>query len=134
MKFLVSVAVAVSVFVSLLQPGLRPSLTPAETLLEPKILESIRVEVVEGSPDVGGTGLIQGAGSSRGEIVLSSDASPAASRAIVVLQRLIETRALPRPARTIRFVEMNAALPANAKAAILLRGISTESALLRNLW
>jgi hypothetical protein len=117
------------------QFGPRAPLTPAETLVEPKLLEAIRTEVTDGPRQTEAVGLIEGTDESAGEIILSSDGSPAAARAMQVLRRLIDSKALPKPARTIRFVAMEAAAtPPNTKAAIVLRGISRESLVLRNLW
>jgi hypothetical protein len=110
-------------------------LTPAETLLEPTILEAIRTAVTDGPRQTEAVNIIEGTDDSAGVIVLSSDGSPAATGAMQVLRRLIDSKALPKPARTIRFVGMEAAAtPPNTKAAILLRGVSREFLILRNLW
>ena len=99
------------------------------------MLEAIRAEVTDGPAQTEETRLIEGTDTSAGEIILSSDGSPAALRAMQVLRRLIDAKSLPKPARTIRFVAMEtAATPPNTKAAILLRGTSRDFFVLRNLW
>lgn len=52
------------------------------------------------------------------------------------LRGLIEAKRLPKPQRTIRLVALDATPPANTRAAILLRSVSTSVGfgVIRNLW
>jgi hypothetical protein len=87
---------------ALLQFGPRTPLTPAETLLEPAILKAILDAPVDFQKP--GPPLIDGFDRSAGEIVVVSDHNVVAGAAMQKLDNLIATKALPRPARTIRFL------------------------------
>src|SRR5688500_9143633 len=95
---------AAFLFALLLQFGQRPPLTPAETLLEPAILKAI----VDAPLDFQKPGppLILGADAGAGEIVIISPSGKGmtASAGLQKINGLIEAKALPRPARSIRFL------------------------------
>ena len=129
------------VVLALIQPGQRPPLSPAETLLAPAMLEAIRDEAIKGETPMASrvepTTPIEGANPGAGEIVIGSDLrNGAAILTMQTLRSLVETRRLPRPQRTIRLVALDAAPPANTRAAILLRAVSTSVGfgVIRNLW
>lgn len=129
------------VVLALIQPGQRPPLSPAETLLAPAMLEAIRDEAIKGETPMASrvepTTPIEGTNPGAGEIVIGSDLrNGAAILTMQTLRSLVEARRLPRPQRTIRLVALDAAPPANTRAAILLRAVSTSVGfgVIRNLW
>ncbi len=137
MKFLLVAALLLAQF------GLRAPLTPAETLLEPAMLKAMAEAPVEAQAR--GPELLAGTDNSAGEIVVVSPAgqSIAASMALNKLAALIDAKALPRPARSIRFLTSGqnavdtATLtpPAGAKAAIMAVDSTLPTLqVIRGLW
>ena len=133
---------ALLIVLALVQFAQRPPLAPAETLIEPALLAAIRDEAVEhdtpgASKIAGRQSPIEGANAAAGDIVLGSEpGNGAAALAMQTLRSLIEAKRLPKPQRTIRLVALDAAPPANTRAAILLRPVSTSVGfgVIRNLW
>ena len=122
----------------ILQFGPRVQLRPAETLLDPATLEAIRDEGTRADgPDIStAPDVIQGTEASAGELLLATDGSGAARRAMLMLRHLIDAKRLPRPSRTIRCGGFDATPASNTKAAIVLRGVASREEFLvqRNLW
>src|SRR5688500_14413246 len=108
---------AALVIALLLQSAPRPSLTPAETLLEPVILRAINEQPSGGAP----IGLIEGADTEAGEIVITCRDCDVANQALQKLHTLIREKGMPAPARTIRRVTttIDAATARRARAALL---------------
>jgi hypothetical protein len=126
-----------------LQFGQRTALTPAETLLEPAILKAI----VDAPLDFQKPGppLIQGADAGAGEIIIISPSGKGitASAGLQKINGLIETKALPRPARSIRFLTSTLNTfetsslqpPQGAKAAIMVVDDTVPTRqVIRGLW
>ena len=134
---------AAFLFALLLQFGQRPPLTPAETLLEPAILKAI----VDAPLDFQKPGplLILGADAGAGEIVIISPSGKGmtASAGLQKINGLIEAKALPRPARSIRFLTSTLNTfetsslqpPQGAKAAIMVVDYTVPTRqVIRGLW
>lgn len=114
-----------------LQPGLRPPLAPAETLIEPQTLRTIERSSVEG-PSVR---VILGTDSAAGEIVISCGANcEPAEWAMKRLGPNIDAKIIPRPARTIRIITVEA--PRLSTKAVIYIGPSSGKAMqiIRGLW
>ncbi len=126
-----------------LQFGQRPSLSPAETLLEPVILKAIVDAPLDFQKP--GAPLIQGADAGAGEIIIISPSGKGitASAGLQKINGLIEAKALPRPARSIRFLTstlntfQTSSLqpPQGAKAAIMVVDYTVPTRqVIRGLW
>jgi hypothetical protein len=109
---------AALVIALVLQFAARPSLTPAETLLEPVILRAINEQPSGGAP----IGLIEGADTQAGEIVITCRDCDVANQALQKLHTLIREKGMPAPARTIRRVTttIDAATARRARAALFV--------------
>ncbi len=106
-------------------------LTPAETLIEPETLRTIERASVEG-PSVR---VVQGSDAAAGEIavVCGAHCEPA-EWALKKLGPAVEGKQIPRPARTIRIVTVEAARP-NTKAAVFIAPSSGQHMqIVRGLW
>jgi hypothetical protein len=118
---------AILIALALLQFGPRAPLAPAETLIEPETLRTIERSSVEG-PVVR---VVQGSDPAAGEIaVLCAANCEPAEWAL----KKITNGAIPRPARTIRIVTVEAPRP-NTKAAIFVGPASGHTLrIVRGLW
>jgi hypothetical protein len=113
------------------QFGPRPPLAPAETLLEPELLRTIERNSVAG-PSVR---VVQGSDATAGEIavVCGANCEPA-EWALKKIGPAVEGKQIPRPARTIRIVTVEAPR-ANTKAAIFIAPSSGQMLqVVRGLW
>ena len=106
-------------------------LAPAETLIEPEMLRTIARSSVEG-PSVR---VVQGSDAAAGEIAVVCGAyCEPAEWALKKLGPAIEGKQIPRPARTIRIVTVEAPRP-NTKAAIFIAPSSGRTLqVVRSLW
>jgi hypothetical protein len=139
MKVILVVALLIAQFgprtpLALREPGIAQrdarrveGLTPAETLIEPEMLRTIERSSVEG-PVVR---VVQGSDANAGEIaiVCGAECEPAEWA-----MKKIANAAIPRPARTIRIVTVEAARP-GTRAAIFIGAASGQTLqIVRGLW
>jgi len=115
----------------MLQFGPRAPLAPAETLIEPETLRAIERSSVEGPSGR----VVQGSDAAAGEIAVVCGAyCEPAEWALKKLGPAIEAKQIPRPARTIRIITVEAPRP-NTKAALFIAPASGQHLqIVRGLW